>query len=296
VATAAFAKVAYDMKVILVEHTRKFETVADILTALAENKVDGLQVIGNHVNTTSYIIGTFWKNSLDLFKANFTNVYIYTFGETLVPSPTSVIVSQDVAKKGSIYFLTQVLPPSLLITALINSKEQIISKVNVRCFGEGNESVQQFFTGIYDYSASHDGLLSTFMELFMDNGTLYDIMMTSGRTLMENHKGLCNERARKNTKLFTAKCGAKVALTEGPELINFTHEALVKTNVEVDLTVVVRYQFDKGEGPDKLCYSIRSHSEKFNANDVIKGVSGSGGSNKAAGCAVPVIFDTSAVL
>lgn len=288
VATAAFANVAYGANVYLVEHTRKFQTEDDVRNTFVLNRYD------SHL----YVVGTFWKDSLTTFSKVFSKVYVYTFGEHVDNPfgdsfPPFIDIFRDIEKKGSIAWLNALLSTESIHTAFTNAKRHIVSKVNVRCFGEGNEEVQQLFTGVYNYATtgSKPGLFATFTKLFDSDNSFYEELMVQGSTLMQNHKGLADERARKNTKIVVLKCGAKAAVTEGPELINYTHEALVKANPEIDVTVVVRYQFDKNGPDDKMCYSLRSYNDQINANEIVQDIKGSGGSNKAAGCTVPVTFN-----
>jgi hypothetical protein len=293
VATAAFAKVVYEMKIILVEHNHKFNTVEDIKAAISAN---GLSEIKNGYNNL-YIIGSFWKNSINVFASVFDQVGMYTFGEKVEIANENIVVFSDVEKKGSISWLKSIMPQKILVDLFMISKQQIISKANVRCFGEGPDDVQQLFTGVYDYSTTtKNSVFDVFIKLFINDNVLYDSIMERGRILLSNHKGLAEERARKNTKIFTAKCGAKVALTEGTELTNFTHEALVKTNSDVDVTVVFSYKLSKEGTNDEMRFSIRSYSEKFNAAEIIEHVKGSGGSKGAAGCYIPAPLNFGAVL
>jgi hypothetical protein len=291
-ATAAFAKIVYNMEIILVESKYKFHLGDDIVKAMALNGIVFPESRGAKV---LYIIGSFWKNDIDILLTMFDKIYMYSFGEPVIND--KITVFSDEKKLGSIIWLRSLLPQSLLIDGYVTSKQHIISKANVRCFGQGPDEVQQLFTGIYDYSATNKvNVFDTFIKLFLDDIEFYDTLMDRGGMLLTNHRGLAEERARINTKIITAKCGAKVAITEGPELTNFTHEGLIKVNTDADLTAVFSYNLDKNGPKDEMRVSIRSYSSKFDASKILENIKGSGGSDTAAGCRIPYSLDFSLVL
>ena len=291
-ATAAFAKVVFGMHIILVESKYKFNAKDDIVKAMALNSIKETE---SRVAKVLYIVGSFWKNDIDILLTMFDKIHMYSFGEPVIN--VKITIFSDVDKLGSIVWLKSLLPKSLLIDGYATSKQHIISKANVRCFGQGPDEVQQLFTGVYDYSATNKvNVFDTFVKLFLDDIEFYNTLMDRGGMLLTNHRGLGEERARINTKIITAKCGAKVAITEGPDLTNFTHEGLIKVNTDVDLTAVFSYNLDKTGSKDEMRVSIRSYSREYDASKILEHLPGSGGSDNAAGCRIPYSLDFSVVL
>jgi hypothetical protein len=302
VATGAFAHVVFGYEVVFVEHTRKFAEVDVRKLFFGESRhTDGLD--------TLTIIGTFWKNDTAVIAQFFSRVKIYAFGDKIDQQTESdVSIFTDVEKKGAIKWITDdgfiKHPQPLLLTSFLRTHNSLLDKCNKRCFGIGDHDVQVLFTGIYA-SASNGDLFKVFVDLFTGELNVESVILL-GKTLLANHMQLADERARKNHKFVTLRDGSKAVVTEGPELINFTHDAL-RTRYQTDVTIVVRWQFDtkqtdqtnkttdstavdSAKSDDKICYSVRTNNPNVSAYDVLKHLDNAGGSNTAAGAQVSTTF------
>lgn len=286
VASAAFAQVVFGYTPVFVPHTTEFNKIEDVFAALHDCRK----------NDILFIIGSFWKNSLKLLSDYFANVKIYAFGDEIKNDFASNInIYRDISKRGAIDWIYNVsigLDNSRqeLVKSFMNSNKEILDKCNKRCFGAGDYDVQVLFTGVYAL-AENGNLFQVFVDLFTHTINYNDVI-SRGKMLIENHQQIAAERARKNSKLVTLRNGKKAIMTEGPELINFTHEALMKHHKEAEYTIVVRYQFAPDDNTDdKLCLSIRTINPSNNAMELLLGCENAGGSNTAAGGQINTKFD-----
>ena len=220
VATAAIAMHKLGMYVTLGPHDRPLE----------------LDVAEGDEKRRLYVIGTFWKNQLEELAKRFAQVYVYSFGDP-VECPQGVqniCVFRDIERMGS---------AAWLLTQTTNRKEpvdpELMALINVRCFGQGDERVQTFFDGIYDYVGYPWGdMLTVFGRLVVGSTLTIKMVMERGKLLLANHRGIAAERVRK-----AALVTNWVAMVEGTELINHTHNALRAAHPTVRYTVVWRVNF-----------------------------------------------------
>src|ERR1700678_1886341 len=120
-ATAAFAKIVYSMQIILVESKYKFHLTDDIVKAMVFNGIEKPESRGAKV---LYIIGSFWKNDIDILRTLFDQIYMYSFGEPVINDKINVF--SDEKKLGSIVWLRSLFPPSMLVDGYVTSKQHII--------------------------------------------------------------------------------------------------------------------------------------------------------------------------
>lgn len=230
---------------------------------------------------TLYVIGTFWKNQLTDWSKRFAHVKVYSFGDQ-VPVPDvcpNVQVFVDTSRKGSAAWI---LDQRHDVIDAVNP--ELLALINVRCFGEGDDRVQTFFTGIYDWAATPGLDLITIFIRVVSGGITVDQVLSRGQVLMTNHRGIAAERVRKG-----AMVAPRVVMVEGPELINLTHAALHKAYPDAIHTVVWRVAWDMFKDDHTLAISVRTWNEAKSALAFLSGIGDAGGSVKAAGTSGPFL-------
>jgi len=265
VATAAFAASALGFSFTLGPHTR----------SLTLENVEG------DTGRTLFVVGTFWKDQILEWSKRFAYVHVYSFGDDIsdmFAAIPNVNCFCDRERKGSIAWLqSQRWEQSIQVDA------DLLSLLNVRWSGEGDDRVQAFFTGVYDYVTTLDvDMMTVFMRLLDGSMLKVEDVITRGNLLLANHRGICAERVRKS-----ALVTPRVVMVEGPEFINHTHAAIVKAHPRIGYSVVYRILFNKGE--PILAVSVRTYPE-FASDDALvflHGLGSPGGSAKAAGTTGP---------
>ncbi len=260
VASASFANIALGHKVVLVKHTISINT--DNFNTLFPNVSDTDVLV---------IIGTFWKRDLDFISNRFGKTMIYAFTDKIVGNDSAFI---DTNKEGAIQWLSTVFSPD---PVFMSDFDEILKLCNIRCFGQGNEKVQELFNGVYARSRNGDNY-AVFNDLFTKKISPEQIIEL-GRLVLENNIQIVNDRVQRSSKLYKLNQGM-ASISEGTDMINLTHDALRK-KYNTDITVVFRYDFS--EHGDKMCYSVRSHNPSISALDILKNLENSGGSDSAAG-------------
>jgi len=216
VATAAIAMHKLGMCVTLGPHNRPIE----------------LDVDAGDKSRRLYVIGTFWKKQLEELAKRFATVHVYSFGDDVENPFPNVTVFRDVTHIGSAAWLMN-LPTDRYETV----DPDLLALINVRCFGEGDERVQAFFTGIYDHvrPALGEDMLTVFSRLVVGSVITIKTVTERGQSLLFNHRGIAAERVRKSAWL-----APQVSIVEGTELINLTHSALRSAHLHAPYTVVWR--------------------------------------------------------
>lgn len=277
VATAAMAASELGWSVKLAPHAQPLNLV---------------EVFGNGGNRerTLYVIGTFWKAQLPALCAQFARVLIYTFGEELgvgeVPKNCSPFC--DTKRIGAAEWLLRV-QDDVCDTSRIN--QELLSLINVRCFGTTNERVEAFFIGVKDYVTT-DGLdmLTVFTRLFHNSMLTVSEVTALGRKLLSNHRGMAKERVRKCALVFPAQ---RIAMVEAPELLNLTHAALLGAFPNIHYSIV---WYLTPSGPDAnaeeptMVVSVRACNDNTNSALTLVssiGKGNAGGSTTAAGTRGP---------
>ncbi len=274
-ATAAYAKVSFGWDTWLAPHTSPLDlAVRADTSALVNGKPREL-----------YIIGTFWKAQLSELARLYYVIYVYSFGDDMADVPKNCTIFRDTGRVGAIEWLEKYSSEARLpMRANAHDFHRVCRLSNVRCFGEGDEDCKSFFTGVYDISArpDTDGTYSTFLALFKGELAL-ETVCKAGATLIANHRGIAAERVRKNGTYHKDW----LAATEGPELINLTHEALYAAYPSVCYTIVYRF------APNlRIAISVRAYGEDADALQLLREIGDAGGSRKAAGT---IVEDTRAL-
>lgn len=268
VATAAFANIALNHVIVLVKHT----------VPIDEDNFNNL-FPGHSITDSLIIIGTFWKNNMDFITKRFAKTMIYAFGDK-IENCDNVFV--DIDKIGAIRWLVSLFSPD---REFISYFEELIKMCNIRCFGQGDENVQILFNGIYAKSKNGNNY-DVFIDLFTKKISMEQVCEL-GRIILDNNIRIVNERVDKSSKTISHRCGT-MAIAEGSEMINLTHDALRK-KYNTDITAVFRYEF--ASTGDKLCYSVRTYNSTINALEVLKYAENAGGSNFAAGAQITIVFE-----
>lgn len=268
VATASFANVVFNHKIVLINHT----------TSIEDANIDIL-FPNRSSNDNLIIIGTFWKNNINFITAQFPMTVVYSFGDKMNGTGASVFI--DTNKTGAIHWLTTMFSPNQEFMMYF---DELIKMCNIRCFGQGNENVQILFSGVYAKS-KNGNIYGVFNDLFTKKISMEQVCEL-GRIILDNNIQIVNERVCKNSKLIQHRLGT-MSIAEGTEMINLTHDALRK-KYNTDITVVFRYEFSFTG--DKICYSVRTYDSTINALEILYGLENAGGSAMASGVQVSTIF------
>jgi hypothetical protein len=141
---------------------------------------------------------------------------------------------------------------------------------------------QSFYTGLCNFGPIEDSLYEKFVKLFEGEFNLEEVIKT-GRVIVSSQMLIARERALNNSRMEKLLDGTLAAVSEGPELVNLTHDALREKYPESQVTLVVGIKFGKDKKGDELSYSIRSFDANVNAKKLAQKVRGDGSSNTAGG-------------
>jgi hypothetical protein len=238
------------------------------------------------------LIGSYWNEAL-LSPKGYTGITVYVFGKppSNAYSPGIVFVSGERLAIGPCEFLLQSLgsPPyaSKSFTALAGAFASVLDLSDERMFGRKLPESQVLYTGMYNAKMPSENatLFDRFCLLFRGGLSLAEVLR-NGAAILESQQSLVRERALKNSITVTLGNGTKAVVTNAPDLINITHEALHSANADVPVTIVLSLRFSDADKSTKLAYSVRSWDHSVKADDYIKellGAHNADGNSTAAG-------------
>jgi hypothetical protein len=236
------------------------------------------------------MIGTYWRDCLTELVASLpeTNFHIYCSGEPLTGfeemKRVSMVSSDGIT--GPARYLFNLAKGWCKSTTLLKLFEHIHSPVMTmiddRFYNRNILQNQIFFTGLYNHDSLESSLYEKFIKIFQSEYD-YDDIMETGETIVSAQMSMAKERAVNNSRLETLSDGSIAAVTEGPELVNLTHDALHQKYPEAKVTLVMGLKFGPTSEADELSYSIRSFDVSVNAQHLAKKVNGDGSSTTAGG-------------
>jgi hypothetical protein len=183
---------------------------------------------------------------------------------------------------------------SALAKQFFKTHEASFILIDDRIYKRNIAQNQKFYSGIANLSTDLD-LFGRFYSYFLGDVTLEEVM-NKGAAILDSQLLMARERAVNNSKIVTLSDGVtKASITEAPELINLTHEALYELR-KTDITIVVSLKFANDGSVDQLAYSLRSQNNgQTNVEDMIKLHTTNGGGDKVSAggrvdFAIPIPF------
>ncbi len=253
---------------------KSFETTSRMISLCEINPV---QIV---------MVGTYWLDCLEQLLEKYKDSYfiIYCFGQ--IPKKVNSKISYfcggrgvgpaqfifDLAKKKNL--------PQTFVKLFEKNYSHIIKLIDDRIYNKNIVETQPFYTGFFNYDSMDLTLFEKFTKLFQGEYDFDDIIK-SGRSIVASQVQMANERVVNNSKEVTLHNGVKAVLTEGPELINLTHDALHKKYPSAQVSLVVSLKF--GTKNDELAYSIRSFDDQLNASHLAQKINGDGNQTAAGG-------------
>lgn len=238
------------------------------------------------------MIGSYWNASL-LSTKGYASITVYVFGKppTGTFSPGITFVSGEERKIGPCAFLLEYLcaPPyvSKSFTALGGAFASVLELSDERIFGRKMAESQVLYTGMYNAKMPSESatLFDRFCLLFQGRLNIDDVLR-NGASILESQLLFVRERALKNSIIVTLANGSKAVVTNAPDFINITHEALHSANMDAPVTIALALRCSDADKSIKLAYSVRSWDTNVRADDYIKellGANNADGNGKAAG-------------
>jgi hypothetical protein len=233
------------------------------------------------------MLGTYWNSCLDALLENFTcNFTIYCFGKSSeeLKSKKNISVFEGENGYGPTKFLFNLAklkirsPP--LTKLYENTFGRIIDLIDDRIYNKNIAESQPFYTGLFNHDSFETSLFNKFLKLFQGDYNLDDII-ASGRSIVNSQIHLARERVIRNSKVITLKDGTEAVVTEAPELVNLTHDALHNKYPDVKVTIIMNMKF--GDKNDELAYSVRSFDPQIDASEYARKVQGDGNKSVAGG-------------
>lgn len=195
------------------------------------------------------------------------------------------------------YERIQVSKTLTLLNLFVRTFDRVIKFIDERAYGENTLESQALLTGLYNYGDLEMSLFDKFVKLFQCEYPVEDII-SMGKTVISAHIQLSQERAVKNSRQVPLPGGKTAVVTEAPDLVNLTHDALHRKFPEASMTVTLSVKFgqdNKGRG-DELAFSFRGFDSSIDVSAYARGLGGDGTSSVAGGrmkFEVPMPFSTS---
>jgi hypothetical protein len=230
------------------------------------------------------MLGTYWADILREMLEHYesTTFTLYCFGEELNMNADNLSQFSGINGVGPTKFLLDLAEPKCsakLFTLFVNKFTDVLRYIDDRIYNKNIMENQIFYTGLFNTEPIEMPLFDKFTNLFTG---CYDLptIMAIGRTIVSAQMGMARERATNNSKKVILQNNVTAVVTEGPDLINLTHDALHQKYPDSAVTIVMNMKF--GE-KDYLAYSIRAFDESISAMDMAKKINGDGNRSAAGG-------------
>jgi hypothetical protein len=236
------------------------------------------------------MIGTYWADCLEQLVAHYfeSKFRIYCPGKPLdlkfkTDKVTFVSGETGVGPSRFLFELAKETCQSTLLPKLFEKNySSVMTFIDHRFVNHNIMENQPFYTGLFNFGDMELSLYDKFVNLFRGEYDLSEII-NSGKAIVNSQVLMAKERALKNSRLEKLSDGTVAAVTEGPELVNLTHDAIHEKYPEAKVTLVVGIKFGPSREEDELSYSIRSFDMSVNAQSLAKKVGGDGSCNTAGG-------------
>lgn len=252
-------------------------------TVLVQEK---MQLSANCLNPCHFIFfGTYWPNMNEIAQTFPNDKYtIYCFGKD-APYPSSpyfnIVTS---AQESPCQFLfkeaTKNTSSASLISLFVSRYSKVMSWMDDRMTFKNIHDNQPFFTGMFNIEHNIP-LFDRYMKLFTGQYDL-DYIVSTGKQIVDSQIHLASERAIHNSKQVELKDGTKAIMTEAPELVNLSHDALKQQYPDAKMTIVVNMKLQSNQ----LAYSFRSFNGNVDVSQYARTIQGDG-SNTCAGGRIP---------
>ncbi len=150
---------------------------------------------------------------------------------------------------------------------------KLIEMIEQRCRGENTLKTQPLVTGISNVLVDVP-IEERYSLLFRNKLLKLEDVLNLGSKIMESQIQIAKERTLKNSRTGTFKDGTAYAITDAPELVNLTHDAL-RERYGCQVTVIASLKFKEG-GPDEVSHSMRSYDNNIDVRAMVKPFGGSG--------------------
>jgi len=231
------------------------------------------------------VIGTYWTCLTQLLEAlPSTQFVLYCFGKSVEDKSPNLTLFSGENGVGPAQFLFNLAKEKSTSQTLIKLFEknfsQVITLIDDRIYNRNITESQPFYTGLFNYGEMDLPLFDKFVKLFQGDYQLDDVIK-SGKTIVSAQMQMAKERVVNNSKTTKLSNGMTAVMTEAPELVNLTHDALHQKHPEAQLTMILSIKF--GTQHDELAYSFRSFDQGLDASDLAKKVNGDGNNSAAGG-------------
>ena len=249
-------------------------------------------------------LGNYWDTQLKTyfqkqpFDAITTDIVVYSFGnDSPFPSKFQIayVVSKDQTPVGFFKDLwNKYLQPhgSGVKSVYFALLKPVLDILDDRVRERNLPQTQVFFSGLANHPAIRgDSVFERFSSFLRAEATLETIEQC-GMTVLESQMKLTADRAKTNSTVVKLSNGRTAAVTDAPDLINLSHDALKKAYPEVDLTLVSSFKFAH-QGKVSISYSYRSTENlkcEFHLGNEMEKHEG-GGSKTAAATRIEIKFD-----
>lgn len=237
------------------------------------------------------MVGTYWMDCLEQLVYHFSETlfHIYCPGKVFdykLNGRHRVTMTSGENNLGPSRFLFELAKSSCSSETLFKLFEKnfstVMTFIDDRFANRNIADNQAFYTGLYNFGSMDTSLYDKFVKLFQGEYDLSEVIK-SGTFIVNSQILLARERALNNSRTEKLSDGTLAAITEGPELVNLTHEALHQKYPHAQVTLVLGVKFGQTSKEDELSYSIRSFDVSVNAQKLGKKVRGDGGQNTAGG-------------
>jgi len=167
------------------------------------------------------------------------------------------------------------LPPATKFA--IKHHSPLLKILNDRSIGQNVEETQPFFTGLANLPGENSEEENIY--LILTGEYRLENVIKIGLNILKSQRVMARNRAMKNARQGEFKDGTTYVVSEAPELVNLTHEALRKEHPSVDVTICASLKFTRDQ--DQVAHSMRSWNPTVDVKKLI-GERG-GGSSTAAG-------------
>jgi hypothetical protein len=244
-------------------------------------------------------VGTFWFYTVSCAIMNKIKVSVFTRGAKYENIKDEFVTYHNIGdgsfefESADQHFLRAWIDeniniPTSVTKAFFRQHKELLEVLRDRPrSGNGDSSTvsDTFFSGVYNEERSPIDVFNAIWE----GKTDWKTILENGRRIIDVSVKMASDRAKNNSRTYTTKDGKVVCITNAPELINLTHQALKRggegAGTPPDITITVKFDFSREES-DGICISMRGDGVM---TDYILPLGG-GGNADAAGARVETFF------
>ena len=243
-------------------------------------------------------LGNYWDEQLSKVNPNhYCRINIYSFGNKSSVQLHEDIVYYNMPYNGPVSFFeavwTEFHTLSIPRATTVNWKifRDVLELLEDRILERNLLKTQTFFAGLHSHPAIKGSSAFERFSSFLKLDATYSEVNACGEQLLNGQLKMAADRVRNNSAFITLSNGRTAAVTDAPDLVNLTHDALHSAHPSAELTMIASLKFSEDATTVAVSYRATPNLKgDFHLGDEMTKHHG-GGSKTAAGTRVDIKFD-----